>query len=49
MLAGWRSHRSSSGRFVHLTPMSLADVAGLLAAATQDRSRYGYTRVPDDG
>ena len=36
------------GRFVRLTPMALADVDGLLAAATEDRATYGYTTVPGD-
>jgi RimJ/RimL family protein N-acetyltransferase len=34
------------GRSVHLTPMSLDDVDGLVAAATEDRATYGYTAVP---
>ena len=36
------------GRFVHLTPMTVDDVHGLLAAATEDRTTYGYTTVPGD-
>ena len=35
------------GRFVRLSPMSIDDVDGLLAAASEDRSSYGYTSVPD--
>lgn len=34
------------GRFVRLDPMSLADVPALLDAASEDRSSYGFTRVP---
>jgi RimJ/RimL family protein N-acetyltransferase len=34
------------GRFVHLTPMSMDDIDGLVAAATEDRATYGYTAVP---
>jgi RimJ/RimL family protein N-acetyltransferase len=37
-----------AGRWVRLTPMSLADVDGLVAAATEDRTTYGYTSVPPD-
>ncbi len=36
------------GRFVHLPPMTVDDVPGLLAAATEDRTTYGYTTVPGD-
>ena len=36
------------GRFVRLTPMSIDDVDGLVAAASEDRATYGYTSVPDD-
>src|SRR5690348_5713234 len=36
------------GRFVRLTPMALADVDGLLAAATEDRATSGYPPVPGD-
>ena len=35
------------GRFVRLTPMTLDDVDGLVAAATEDRATYGFTSVPD--
>jgi RimJ/RimL family protein N-acetyltransferase len=35
------------GRHVTLTPMSLDDVAGLVAAASGDRSTYGWSIVPD--
>lgn len=35
------------GRIVRLEPMTLDHVDGLIAAATGDRSTYGYTRVPD--
>lgn len=34
------------GRFVRLEPLSLADVPALLDAASEDRSSYGFTRVP---
>lgn len=37
-----------AGRFVRLEPLSPAHVDGLLAAATEERSTYGYTRVPHD-
>jgi RimJ/RimL family protein N-acetyltransferase len=37
-----------TGRYVRLTPMAVADVDGLLAAATEDRATYGYTTVPGD-
>ena len=30
-----------------MTPLSLDDVDGLLLAANEDRSMYGFTRVPD--
>lgn len=36
------------GRFVRLTPMTLDDVDGLVAAANEDRATYGYTSVPAD-
>ena len=36
------------GRFVRLTPMTIADVDGLLAAAAEDRATYGFTTVPGD-
>ena len=35
------------GRFVRLTPMTLDDVDGLIAAAAEDRATYGFTSVPD--
>jgi RimJ/RimL family protein N-acetyltransferase len=35
------------GRHVTLTPLTLDDVDGLLAAADEDRSTYGWTVVPD--
>ena len=35
------------GRFVRLTPMTLDDVDGLVAAAAEDRTTYGFTSVPD--
>jgi N-acetyltransferase len=34
------------GRFVELHPLTLDDVPGLLTAASEDRSTYGYTHVP---
>ena len=37
---------SLTGRHVELTPLSLDDVDGLLRAANEDRSTYGFTRVP---
>jgi len=37
-----------SSRFVRLTPMSIDDVDGLVAAATEDRATYSYTTVPGD-
>lgn len=37
-----------AGRWVRLTPMSLADVDGLLAAASEDRDTFGFTSVPTD-
>ena len=37
-----------SGRFVRLTPMAVDDVDGLLAAASEDRTTYGFTSVPED-
>jgi len=36
------------GAHVRLEPLSLDHVDGLLAAATGDRSSFGYTVVPDD-
>ncbi|MCU1376026.1 MAG: acetyltransferase, family, partial [Actinomycetia bacterium] len=36
------------GAFVRLEPLTLAHVDGLLAAATEDRSTYALTPVPDD-
>ena len=36
------------GRFVRLTPLSIDDVDGLVAAANEDRATYGYTAVPGD-
>lgn len=36
------------GPVTTLTPMSLDHVAGLVAAANEDRSAYGYTEVPAD-
>jgi RimJ/RimL family protein N-acetyltransferase len=36
------------GRFVRLTPMTIDDVDGLVAAASEDRDTYGYTSVPAD-
>jgi N-acetyltransferase len=36
------------GRTVHLLPLSLDHVDGLLVAATGDRSSFGYTLVPSD-
>lgn len=36
------------GRAVHLTPMSLDHVDGLVGAANEDRATYGYTEVPAD-
>ncbi|MEU7895475.1 GNAT family protein [Nonomuraea sp. NPDC049152] len=35
-----------SGRFVRLEPLSLAAVDDLVAAASEDRSTYAFTRVP---
>lgn len=35
------------GRHVTLTPLSLDDVPGLVGAATEDRSTYGWSIVPD--
>jgi RimJ/RimL family protein N-acetyltransferase len=37
-----------TGRWVRLTPMTLADVDGLHAAASEDRATYGFTSVPAD-
>jgi RimJ/RimL family protein N-acetyltransferase len=37
-----------SGRHVTLTPLALDDVAGLVAAASGDRSTYGWSIVPDN-
>lgn len=36
-----------SGRLVRLEPLSLAAVDDLVAAASEDRSTYAFTRVPD--
>ncbi|MFD1932885.1 MULTISPECIES: GNAT family N-acetyltransferase [Nonomuraea] len=36
-----------SGRVVRLEPLSLAAVDDLVAAASEDRSTYAFTRVPD--
>ncbi len=36
------------GRIVRLTPMTLDDVRGLVDAANEDRSTYGFTEVPTD-
>jgi RimJ/RimL family protein N-acetyltransferase len=37
-----------TGRYVHLVPMELDHVDGLVAAAGGDRSTFGYTTVPWD-
>ena len=37
-----------TGRVVTLTPLSLDDVPGLVAAASGDRSTFGWSNVPDD-
>lgn len=37
-----------AGRVVRLDPLAVTDVAELVAAATEDRSHYGLTRVPGD-
>ena len=36
------------GEVVHLLPMSLDHVDGLVAAAIEDRTTYGFTEVPAD-
>lgn len=36
------------GRFVRLEPLTMAHVAGLLAAAAGPRETYGFTLVPQD-
>ncbi|MEU0564068.1 GNAT family protein [Nonomuraea sp. NPDC005983] len=36
-----------SGRFVRLEPLSLAVIDELVAAASEDRTTYAFTRVPD--
>ena len=36
-----------AGRFATLTPLVLDDVPGLLGAASEDRSSYGFTPVPE--
>ncbi len=36
-----------TGRFVHLVPMEIAHVPGLAGAASEDRSTYDWTPVPD--
>jgi RimJ/RimL family protein N-acetyltransferase len=38
---------SLNGRVVRLEPLGLAHVDGLVAAATEDRATYAFTRVPD--
>jgi len=38
---------SLTGRFAELLPLTLDDVPGLLSAANEDRSTYGYTHVPE--
>ena len=35
-----------AGRYVRLEPLALDHAAGLVAAATEDRSSYGFTWVP---
>jgi hypothetical protein len=37
-----------SGRHVTLTPLDIDDVAGLVAAASGDRSTFGWSIVPDN-
>ena len=41
-------HFSLEGRHVRLLPMDLGHVDGLLAAATADRTTFGFTPVPWD-
>jgi RimJ/RimL family protein N-acetyltransferase len=36
------------GRYVTLTPLAIDDVAGLVAAASGDRSTFGWSIVPGD-
>ena len=36
-----------TGDIVTLRPMTVEDVDGLVAAASEDRSTYGFTPVPD--
>ena len=38
----------STGRHVRLEPLTVAAVPGLVAAASEGRDSYGYTRVPAD-
>jgi hypothetical protein len=40
-------HVSLTGRFAQLLPLTIDDVPGLLTAANEDRSTYGYTLVPE--
>ncbi len=37
-----------AGRYVTLTPLAIDDVPGLVAAASGDRSTFGWSIVPDD-
>ena len=37
-----------AGRFVTLTPLAIGDVPGLVAAASGDRSTFGWSIVPGD-
>jgi RimJ/RimL family protein N-acetyltransferase len=37
-----------SGDFAELLPLSIDDVPGLLVAATEDRSTYGFTFIPSN-
>src|SRR5665213_3404444 len=39
---------SLEGRHATLTPLSLADVAGLVTASSGDRSTFGWSNVPDN-
>jgi hypothetical protein len=45
-LAGEVSELRLEGESVRLDPTGTADAAALLAAASEDRSSYGYTLVP---
>jgi RimJ/RimL family protein N-acetyltransferase len=36
-----------AGRYATLTPLSLDDVAGLVSAASGDRSTFGWINIPD--